>query len=79
MDGPLAYLLTTMLSTLFISLIASALGTFLGNLALLVLIGKKAEEAEKVRMKQLQEGHKAWVEALKKEQERLKEYARLES
>lgn len=68
-----------MLTTLFISLFSSAVGTFLGNLALLLLIGKRAEQVEMERMKQLQAAQELMAKAIKERQDKMKEYVKMES
>lgn len=68
-----------MLTTLFISLFSSAIGTFFGNLALLLLIGKRAEQVERERMKQLQAAQELMAKAIREKQEKMKEYVKMES
>lgn len=68
-----------MLTTLFIGLFSSAVGTFLGNLALLLLIGKRAEQVEMQRMKQLQAAQELMAKTIKERQDKMKEYVKMES
>lgn len=68
-----------MLTTLFISLFSSAVGTFLGNFLLLLLIGKKAEQLERERVKQLQAAQELMAKAIREKQEKMKEYVKMES
>lgn len=68
-----------MLTTLLITLFSSTVGTFLGNLALLSLIGKRAEQMEKERIRQLQAVQEQMVKAMREKQERMKEYVKMES
>ena len=67
-----------MLLTLSI-ILGSALGTFLGNLTLFVLIGLMAQRQEKATQEKLQELQRGYLDMVNKEAERMKRYASMES
>ena len=67
-----------MLLTLSI-ILGSALGTFLGNLALFSLIGMMAQRQEKANHEKLQELQRGYLDMVNKEAERMKRYASMES
>ena len=59
--------------------IASALGTLLGNMGLFWIIGRMAQRAEKQQQEKLQELQQGYLEMVKRENERMKNYAKMES
>lgn len=69
----------TILTAFLVNALAVTIGTFLGNLGLLLLIGKKAEAVEKQRIAQAKAAQEKFAEALKREQEKMREYVKMES
>ena len=63
----------------FITLVSTALGTFVANLGILWLIGAQANRLEKQRIKDLVEQQKELMTMVQKEQERMQKYAQMES
>lgn len=59
--------------------IAVALGSFVGNLALFWLIGIQAKRVEKMQRESLQEQQQQLLELLQRENERMRNYAKMES
>jgi uncharacterized membrane protein len=65
--------------TLILSLtLASALGTLAGNLSLFWIIGTVAKRQERANQKKLQELQKGYLEMVRRETERMKNYAKME-
>jgi hypothetical protein len=58
--------------------IATAVGTFLGNLGVFWMIGKMAQRQEKKQREELQRLQSEFLEMRQKEAERMKRYAKLE-
>lgn len=66
--------------SLIISLtVASAVGTLLGNITLLWLIGIMAERQQRKQQKELERMQNAFLEMRQKEAERMQRYAKMES
>lgn len=63
----------------FITLVSTALGTFVANLGILWLIGAQANRLEKQRIKDMVEQQKELMTMVQKEQERMQKYAQMES
>lgn len=68
-----------MLTTIFIGLFCSAVGTFLGNLGLLYLIGRRAQDAEKEHLARVQQAQTQIREKIKEQLKKQQEYIRMES
>jgi hypothetical protein len=58
--------------------IATAVGTFLGNLGVFWMIGKMAQRQEKKQREELQRLQSEFLEMRQKEIERMEKYARME-
>jgi uncharacterized membrane-anchored protein YhcB (DUF1043 family) len=58
--------------------IATAVGTFLGNLGVFWMIGKMAQRQEKKQREELQRLQNEFLEMRQKEAERMKRYASME-
>jgi uncharacterized membrane-anchored protein YhcB (DUF1043 family) len=58
--------------------IATAVGTFLGNLGVFWMIGKMAQRQEKKQREELQKLQNEFLEMRQKEAERMKRYASME-
>jgi uncharacterized membrane-anchored protein YhcB (DUF1043 family) len=58
--------------------IATAVGTFLGNLGVFWMIGKMAQRQEKKQREELQRLQNEFLEMRQKETERMKRYASME-
>lgn len=59
--------------------VASALGTLVGNAALLLIIGHQAHKAEQKKLAELDKAQQEFIEAFEREQARMKNYAKMES
>jgi uncharacterized protein YhhL (DUF1145 family) len=59
-------------------LAASALGTFLGNLGLLFLVGTMAKRQEKKQKEELEKLQQGYLEMVSREKKRMENYARME-
>jgi flagellar motor component MotA len=59
--------------------IATAVGTFLGNLGVFWMIGKMAQRQEKKQREELQRLQNEFLEMRQKETERMERYSRMES
>jgi membrane protein DedA with SNARE-associated domain len=57
---------------------ASLLGAFLGNLAVFYILGTMAKKVEQQQQAQLEELHKSYVDMVQKENERMRNYAKME-
>ena len=65
--------------TLFLTAtLASALGTFLGNLILAWFIGAVIQRHEEKKAKLMAQANKEYMDAVQKEVERMQKYAKLE-
>jgi len=62
----------------FTILVASAIGTFCGNLGLFWLIGNQAQRMEKQQREELEKLQQGFLEARQKEIERMQRYAKME-
>ena len=60
-------------------ILGSALGTFLGNLGLLLIVGALAQRQEKKQKEELLKLQNQFLEMRQKEVERMERYARMES
>ncbi len=58
--------------------IATAVGTFLGNLGVFWMIGRMAQRQEKKQREELQKLQNEFLEMRQKEAERMKRYASME-
>jgi hypothetical protein len=58
--------------------VASAVGTLLGNLGVFWTIGTMAQRQERKKIEQFQQMQKQMIEAVEKENERMRNYARME-
>ena len=67
------------MATFMLTLVATGLGTFAANLALLWLIGAQANKLEKQRIKDMVEQQKELMALAQKEQQRMERYAQMES
>ena len=59
--------------------IATAVGTFLGNLGVFWMIGRMAQRQEKKQREELQRLQNEFLEMRQKETERMQRYAKMES
>jgi cytidylate kinase len=59
--------------------IATAVGTFLGNLGVFWMIGKMAQRQEKKQREELQKLQNEFLEMRQRETERMQRYAKMES
>lgn len=57
---------------------ASLLGAFLGNLSVFWILGTMAKKVEQQQQAQLEELHKSYVDMVQKENERMRNYAKME-
>ena len=64
--------------TLLAITIGSLLGTLLGNLSLLWVIGKIAQNQEKEKLREVQRLQQGYLELVQRERERLEKYAQME-
>jgi hypothetical protein len=64
--------------TLLAITIGSLLGTLLGNLSLLWVIGKIAQNQEKEKLREVQRLQQGYLELVQRERERLERYAQME-
>jgi hypothetical protein len=58
--------------------VASAVGTLLGNLGVFWIIGTMAQRQERKKIEQFQQMQKQMIEAVEKENERMRNYAKME-
>ena len=58
--------------------LGSLLGTFLGNMGLFWAIGTMAKRQEKANQEKLQELQKGYLEMVRRETERMRNYAKME-
>lgn len=68
-----------MITTSILFVLQVALGTFIGNTALLFVLGKQVERQERIRAKLIQEYNQKVQAEMQKKSARLKEYIRMES
>jgi hypothetical protein len=68
-----------MIATFLVNTLSVIFGTFLGNFALLSVIGKRAESIERERIKQMQAAREQMAKAIKEKQEKMREYVKMES
>jgi uncharacterized membrane-anchored protein YhcB (DUF1043 family) len=59
-------------------LVASVVGSTIGNLIVFSILGVMAKRVENQQKAQLEELHKTYLESVQREQERMKRYAKLE-
>jgi uncharacterized membrane-anchored protein YhcB (DUF1043 family) len=59
-------------------LVASVVGSTIGNLIVFSILGVMAKRLENQQKAQLEELHKTYLESVQREQERMKRYAKLE-
>lgn len=64
--------------TFLVVVTGTFLGTLLGNMGLLYLIGVIAQRKEKEQIKELQKLQKGYLEMVQRERERLEKYAQME-
>jgi len=64
--------------TLLLIASGSFLGTFLGNLGLLWIIGTMAKRQEKKQLEELQKLQQGYLEMAEREKKRMENYARME-
>lgn len=69
----------TILTAFLVNFISITAGTFLGNLGLLWLIGRRAEAIEKQNLKKLQEIREAVHKQIQEEVKKKQEYIKMES
>jgi len=65
--------------TFLLTLTATAVGTLLGNLTLLLIIGVHAQRQQAKQLKEMQKMQSEFLELRQKEVERMRNYARMES
>lgn len=59
-------------------LVASVVGSTVGNLIIFSILGVLAKRVERQQKAQLEELHKTYLETVQREQERMKRYAKME-
>jgi hypothetical protein len=59
-------------------LVASVVGSTIGNLIVFSILGVMAKRVENQQRAQLEELHKTYLESVQREQERMKRYAKME-
>jgi uncharacterized membrane-anchored protein YhcB (DUF1043 family) len=59
-------------------LVASVVGSTIGNLIVFSILGVMAKRVENQQKAQLEELHKTYLESVQREQERMKRYASME-
>jgi uncharacterized membrane-anchored protein YhcB (DUF1043 family) len=59
-------------------LVASVVGSTIGNLIVFSILGVMAKRVENQQKAQLEKLHKTYLESVQREQERMKRYAKLE-
>jgi uncharacterized membrane-anchored protein YhcB (DUF1043 family) len=59
-------------------LVASVVGSTIGNLIVFSILGVMAKRVENQQKAQLEELHKTYLESVQREQERMKRYAKME-
>jgi len=64
--------------TLLTVTLAATLGSFLANAAFYLIVGKLAQRAEKKRIEHFQKLEAECLEVIKKEDERMRNYAKME-
>ena len=64
---------------ILLTMLASALGTFLGNLTLFWVIGSMAKRQERENQEKLQSLQRGYLEMVQRENERMRNYAKMES
>ena len=64
--------------TFLLYLLASALGTFIGNFALFWVIGIQAQRAQKVQRDEMRRVHASYLEMVEREKKRIENYAKME-
>lgn len=71
---------TTLLDVMIFLTVAAAslLGAFLGNLSVFWILGTMAKKVEQQQQAQLEELHKSYVDMVQKENERMRNYAKME-
>ena len=57
---------------------AAVVGSIIGNLIVFWVLGTMAKRVQKQQRAQLEEMHKAYLESVQKEHERMKRYAKME-
>jgi hypothetical protein len=65
--------------TLLVIAVGAFIGTLTANAGLLWFIGHMAQKTEKKRLEEFQQAQREMMEAVKKEQERMQKYAKMES
>lgn len=58
--------------------VATAVGTLFGNLGVFWVIGTMAQRQERKKVEQFQQMQKQMIEAVEKENERMRNYAKME-
>ena len=71
---------TTLLDVMIFLTVAAAslLGAFLGNLSVFWILGTMAKKVEQQQQAKLEELHKSYVDMVQKENERMRNYAKME-
>lgn len=69
----------TLLTAFLVNLISVAVGTFIGNMGLLLLIGKKAQQVERKNIEKLQEIRSAALQKMQEDMRKKQEYIKMES
>jgi membrane protein DedA with SNARE-associated domain len=64
--------------TLLTVAVAATIGSFLANAAFYLIVGKLAQRAEKKRIEHFQKLEAECLEVIKKEDERMRNYAKME-
>jgi membrane protein DedA with SNARE-associated domain len=59
-------------------IIASALGTLVGNLSLFFVIGRMAQRQEKKQLEEVQKLQQGYLDMVEREKKRMANYARME-
>lgn len=69
----------TILTAFLVNFLSITAGTFLGNLGLLLLVGRRAEELEKQNMKKLQQIREVALQQIREDLKKKQDYMKMES
>ena len=64
--------------TFLLYLLASTLGTFIGNFVLFWIIGLQAQRAQKAQREEMKRVHRSYLEMVEREKKRIENYAKME-
>ena len=64
--------------TFLLYLLASTLGTFIGNFALFWVIGIQAQKAQKAQRDEMKRVHDSYLQMVDRERKRIENYAKME-